>query len=380
MSYPKKSSARKIGLDKIRKTGNFYHNAKVRELGEGDFLVVKRPSSKKQENYSFKHFAPCVFCKGYYLDTDIWQHYKKCSLKDNVTFDANECDTITTIGSLRASRILAESMSPSNDVATKKGELFATMKSDDITRACKDDAIISAFGLRMFASKGPQQITYIRCKMREMARLLLKVREEINDSNINLKDVLKPDKFENIINAIYTECKYSQRNQNGNFEIPSLALKIGQSLRKCCYIKLSQCIKEEDENGEKETEKLIKLLLMEYSDRVSSIALQTLNSSRRQKPKSLPLTNDVVKFQKFIQEKVISLSQELTTCKDENFASVFASLTKAALARVITFNKRRSGEVALMTLSDFINRNSGGTEISDITKMLCPSEQQLASR
>lgn len=352
----------------------------MRELGEGDFLVVKRPSSKKQENYTFKNFAPCVFCKGYYLESDIWQHYKICSFKDSVTFDTDECNTMTSIGSLRASRILAESMSLSNDVATEKGKLFANMKSDNISQTCKEDPIISKFGLRMFASKGSQQITYIRCKMREMARLLLKVREEINDNKVNLKDLLTPDKFEYIINAIYAECKYSQSHESGNFEIPSLALKIGHSLRKCCYIKMSQCMKDKDEDGEKEAEKLIKLLIMEYSDRVSSIALQTLNSSRRQKSKALPLTNDIVTFQKFIKEKVISLSQDLTTCEEEDFAYTFASLTKAALARVITFNKRRSGEVALMTVSDFINRNSGGSEIGDITKMLCPSEQQLASR
>ncbi|XP_069108874.1 uncharacterized protein [Argopecten irradians] len=378
LSKPSKSKERANGLEKIRNLGNFYHNAKVRELGEGTFLVVKRPT--KEKVVTFKDYVPCVHCKGYYMGIEIWRHYRECNFKDHLTTDDDECKKIQSVGTLKASRILGETTISS---IKENPALFAVMKSDEVSEVCKSDKIITSLGCQLSQKKGNSSETqnYIRAKMREIARLLLRVREVSKNQSLNMKDILKPEMFDTIIDAIGIECKYSVNNKIPKFEVPSLALKIGHSLRKCAYMKIGLCIKERDEGGENECEKFLKLLTMEYTDRVSSIALQTLSTNKRKTCPCLPLTEDVMKFQSFVQNEVSSLIKDV--CNTEgccDFSLKFQSLAKATLARVITFNKRRSGEVARMLISDFTERQKEGNGIQDISEMLCPSEQKLMSR
>ncbi|KAJ8312509.1 hypothetical protein KUTeg_009882 [Tegillarca granosa] len=92
--------------------------------------------------------------------------------------------------------------------------------------------------------------------MREIARIWMKIREHTSDQTDTLKSVLCPKKFDEVIQAIQAECKYVVSENNTTFDIPSLALKIGHTLRRCCYIKMSVCIKEKDKLGENEVEQL----------------------------------------------------------------------------------------------------------------------------
>ena len=108
MSFAKNSEARKKGLEKLQNLGDFYHNARVIEKREGEFLVFKRPSNDKKVFY--KEYVPCVFCKCYILGVEIWRHYKVCKFKsEDLTVDNEECQTYLSTENLRDSRILAES-------------------------------------------------------------------------------------------------------------------------------------------------------------------------------------------------------------------------------------------------------------------------------
>lgn len=241
----------------------------------------KRPSSPNVVSY--KDYVPCVFCKGYLLSTEIWRHYTDCKFKnEDLTVDDEECRTNLSVENLRSSRILAESMSKGID---RYAELFANMRMDNIAFVAKQDDIISKLGSNLYHKKGSEQLGYIRAKMREISRILIRLKENSQNENLTLKDVLTPDYFDGVINAVLGECKYSSENGTPNFDIPSLALKVGHTLRKCCCIKLSFCIRARDVQGESDAEQFIKMLNMEFTDRVSSIALQTLVSMKRKKTK-----------------------------------------------------------------------------------------------
>ncbi|KAJ8313449.1 hypothetical protein KUTeg_008999, partial [Tegillarca granosa] len=378
MKHPKRSKQREKGLEKLRHLGNFYHNCKVMELGKGELVVAKRPS--KGIEVSYKDFVPCVYCKGFFVACDIWRHYKNCNFADNITIDDEECRVMSSHGTLKASRILAASVEL-DSTGKFAAQIFGTMRNDTISAVCKGDKIISVLGTRLFMKKGHQHLNYVRAKMREIARILIKIREHTPDQTDTLKSVLCPKRFDEVIQAIQAECKYVVSENNTTFDIPSLALKIGHTLRRCCYIKMSICIKDEDKLGENEVEQFLKLMTMEYNEKVSSIALQTLSTNKSKKPICLPLTKDILKFQSFMKEKMKCLLNKFSNRTDPMYtSSIFRELAMTVMAKIMTFNKRRSGEIARSLMSNFVDRSKKGECSEDLVNMLNSQEKKLVSR
>ena len=111
------------------------------------------------------------------------------------------------------------------------------MKPDEITRVVKSD--------------NKFQHNYIRTKLREMGRLLIQLRIDSNN--------------------------------------PSLALKLGHSLRKCAKICQGQAIEMDHEEKRKKIKSFLKLMDINWSEEMSSNALRTLYEAKRHKVKLLPL-------------------------------------------------------------------------------------------
>ncbi|XP_060081429.1 uncharacterized protein LOC132560770 [Ylistrum balloti] len=386
LSYNKNSKERKNEMERLRHIGNFYHNSKVLVSGEGELLVAKRPPSGASVRY--EDYTPCVYCKGFYIAVDIWKHCKDCKFKKTGdSFLCDQDDQKPQKAGLKDSRMLMASLNQSHQNGkdeSSHGQLFGTMKMDSIKMVCVNDEIISKFGKNILSCKGKDHIPFTRAKMREMGRLLEKVRQtDENDEtqSMTVKDMLHPAKFDMVVKGIHSLCTYTLQEQNNvpQCDIPSLALKLGHSLRKCAYIKQGLCIRSEDLNGEKAAAAFIKLMDMEFTQKVSSIALSTLKENK--KPSVLPVTSDVVKFSSCIQSKIVSLSTELQNAEKESCPATFQSLAKATLSHIITFNKKRSGEVGRMTVENYTNRSAVGNEGNqDIFEMLSTVEQKLSKR
>ena len=144
---------------------------------------------------------------------------------------------------------------------------------------CKGDTLLSTLGTNLMVSKGNSHITYIRVKMREMAQLLLTIRKlKEKYASFSISDILKQEMFDTMIEGIQISCRFSRKSKgvSPKFEIPSLAMKIGHSLKKCAYIKQGLCIRNKDEYGEKEVDSFLKLGQMEFTNKFSIIAISTL--------------------------------------------------------------------------------------------------------
>ncbi|KAL5017170.1 hypothetical protein ScPMuIL_006759 [Solemya velum] len=118
LSFGKKSKERFKELDRIRHLGNFYHNSKVFVLNEGTILVAKRPS--KDASLAAGDYA--LFCKGYYVATELWRHHKECKFKDKVD-DDDEFEHLQK-GGLRSSRMLRTSISQEGGMDHTLGKLL----------------------------------------------------------------------------------------------------------------------------------------------------------------------------------------------------------------------------------------------------------------
>lgn len=71
-----------------------------------------------------------------------------------------------------------------------------------------------------------------------------------------------------------------------------------------------------------------------------------------------------------------SLSSALTA-EDSVKVEQWANLAKATLTRVILFNKRRSGETAMLQIKQFVNRQDWSACSSDMKKSLSSLEKRV---
>lgn len=157
------------------------------------------------------------------------------------------------------------------------------------------------------------------------------------------------------------------------FQTPSLALKVGYALKKCACIERGQCLRRGDLRQNKKYVGFIQLLNLEWSVRISSNALSTLYSRKQNAEDLLPITGDLLKLNNFLDTGINNIMENLSSTN-------YTKLVSMTLARIIMFNKRRSGEAAKMTLSQYSKRPNWkdvGTE--ELKQSLSPLENKLAS-
>ena len=110
--------------------------------------------------------------------------------------------------------------------------------------------------------------------------------------------------------------------------------------------------------GDKVTENqlanFISLKSINWKDDISSIALSSAQEVRRNKPKVLPLTEDISSMAKYLKEEGRKNLQILKSRSDSDVVdNAWNRLNEIALAKLILFNRRRQGEASKMTLQDY---------------------------
>ncbi|KAL1262485.1 hypothetical protein QQF64_007750 [Cirrhinus molitorella] len=214
------------------------------------------------------------------------------------------------------------------------------------------------------------QHPYIVQKMREVARFMIKVKE-LSKSVKTLEQLCVPQNF---VLAI-TACKeVSSYNADSNlFKTPSLALKIGYSLKKACQISLGQSLMSGDTVTERNVKNFIKLIDSHWRTNISSKALNTLQQARWNKGNTITLTEDVMALQKHLRKQE---SKEKLR-KNANTAD-WKVLAETLLCQIILFNRRREGEASKLLLTVYEKRNVKPPN-QDVVKSLTKLEQQLCS-
>lgn len=66
-------------LEKLRLLGNYHHNLTVLEVGKGELIVSRCPSTTKRCNPN--DFLPCAHCLGFRRRQELWKHVKSCKFK-----------------------------------------------------------------------------------------------------------------------------------------------------------------------------------------------------------------------------------------------------------------------------------------------------------
>ena len=217
---------------KIRNLGNHLQNSKVIKEGKGNLMVVYRPSSES----SWEDYLPCDMCLGYYSKNDLWKHRKRCPLLPE--------------GSKVKGRAMnnAQMLMPvTKDTSEGLRKVLSSLCSDGISRILKSDQLILKLGEKLYLKLGNDQDQHstIRNTMREIGRILQCLRKTIGPKDRKLADFIQPMHFQSVVAAAKNVAGFDEETHL--FKTPSLALKIGHSIKKCAKIQKGIALQTGDE-------------------------------------------------------------------------------------------------------------------------------------
>lgn len=207
--------------------------------------------------------------------------------------------------------------------------------------------------------------------MRELGRFLLAAKS-LDRKVQSLQDVLVPPKFSLAVAAAKKASGFT--NSAHRHSTPSLALKLGHSLKAACDIVIGQHIKAEDELAANRVRNFLGLVAAEWDLYVSRHARTNLEEERWNKKDMIPLTEDVMKLQKVLKSTEEEAKDKLLNGPNP---TAYETLSECLLAQIILFNRRRQGEAAKMPLVTYRDRAAEQPN-EDIMKCLSRLEKDLS--
>ncbi|CDQ60589.1 unnamed protein product [Oncorhynchus mykiss] len=357
ISFPKLSKIRSLLLDQLRNKGNYLHNLEVLQSGDGEIVTKKRPS---YNGVSVRDYLPCQHCLAFFNKIDLWKHEGSCKARKGP--DEKR-------GGKRVRVQAASSRLLPLPVYSTGGceEIIHNMNQDDIQCHIKNDPLICKYGNALSAKHGhaKSQFTYISSKMRELARFVLTVNEM--DCGVQyLHEVCVPSKFKL---AVHAARKMSGHDPTSDrYKTPSLALKIGYSLKRATEIAFGESRMTEDREAEAQAKRFIELLENNWNNCFSGLSLSDVPQFDVSS-----LTEDLIKLQKFLKVAEDTAKRELLESPTN---AVWKKLNETLLAEIALFNRKRTGEVAKMLLETYTNRKKSPAS-ADIFNSLSRLEQEL---
>ena len=232
--------------------------------GEGELFVKYRPSNP---GTNVEEFSPCPNCFEYFKRTDLWRH--KCQLKPKGSHGMR----IAT-----ASKLLLPNQAGGG--SEHMHVVLSAMRSDLISRIVKSDSTICLFDENLCDkhAQDPDHHNYNRQKLHELGCMVEDLRIKDDSPDKFFKDFIKPSYYRMVVMACKSVSGF--KSIFNKYGTPSLALKLGHSLRKCAKLLLGQAIEHPNKEQQVMAGEFMKLLEINWGDDISSNAIRTLNEAK----------------------------------------------------------------------------------------------------
>jgi hypothetical protein len=174
--------------------------------------------------------------------------------------------------------------------------------------------------------------------MRGAARLLNHL-QNISKENLLLSEFLKPKYFDIVCEAAPL-CALMENGDEEELKSPSSALKIGFDIGRMTNIKLGMALRIGNKEEKQEAEEFSSLLKLEWTTKVSRLAHLKLQDMRVQKkPAPLPMSEHLSVLGGRVVEEMENMDYK------GRYFSTYRRAIMLAQTRLMTYNKRRSGEL-----------------------------------
>lgn len=333
-------------------------------------MVWRRPN--EGEIVSVKDYRPCPHCLAFVTVSEMWRHVKSCILKNEV----GDPQTVQ-----ERSEILFYSNKYSKGSSPElKALVLSNMNNDEISDAASKDTLITTMGSFLLSCQGHRKGNFIAQRMRLITRLLLLLQSKHGCKE--LVEFIDPKYFDEIVQCTKELGGYSLQDKNGekipSFSKPSLPLKMGYVLEKCCELVKGIAIKRNEEKLRQKAENFSNLYSLEWKYQISSISLKCLDDNRFEKTQLLPTTEDLLVVRDYLKTEIPKASDALV---DLPTTDSWRRLAELVGIRLTMLNRRRISEVFGMLLSKYSSREKNKeSEMNEIKKSLTPLETRLLNR
>jgi len=364
---------KQIQLSKLRLLGDYHHNVKVIQMKRGLMILVRRPSHGHTPDVG--DYLPCTHCLGFLHRKDLWRHVKHCPCR----VEALEAHSFRRY-QVESRLLVAPIVSGCSSASPALQSVLAIMKKDEIGLVARNDCLILSYGNVCAEKMARHEATYVSQKMRQLARLVMKLRELKGRADAQLSDFLSPALFDDVVSAVKLVCEFvpSDEQQLARLSTPSLALKLGHALQKCAAMLRNTALKAKDSDLASSAANYLLIHASEWPQKVSAFALRTISLDRQNNPEVLPLTGDIIKLSKYLD---VELPKRTAAYEGECTAVNYEELVHVTLAKLITFNKRRSGETERIEVQQYARLpHVIGLANEEFSATLKPSERKLCER
>ncbi|XP_031151492.1 uncharacterized protein LOC116047099 isoform X3 [Sander lucioperca] len=341
LALPQNSTDRKKIFDELRNWGNYLHNKEALKNNSGELKLRRRPKTMVIDPKAHVH---CLYCKGMYGRKDMWRHVARCPSRTSNPATGGKTRVLGEIA-------LAE-LPLSKKIPSDVRKILSNMKQDEIASAVQNDFLLIQLAQNLSEKYGNNSSEHIRQKLREMGRLLLALHEK---SIFSFVDAIKPKNFFKVVEAVKDLAGFDEKMQSYNK--PSLALKLGHSLKKIGTIVLTVA----DGNEQmRDTKTFMKLCAKEWFEHVSQTALASLSGRRVNNPSTIPFTHDVQAFFRYLETTTASAIENMEKYENQQ---VYNALCKVTLAQASVLSKC-APEVSKITLKTFQERDDSTQVLS----------------
>ena len=330
-------------FSEIRKLGDDRNNQKVIENKEGEILIARRPSNNLLD---IQQYGPCPNCREWLQLSGLKKHLLKClkgRSKEEVEEGLGNC--------VLKSQVMAGLISEKTSKQMRE-EVLPAMKRDSVRHVAMTDELILMLGeswLRRNVDNVEKRKYYSSQHMRLAAKLLIQLREmKVNkkqneteeNSDISLWEFLTPDYFDMIVDASL-QVSMPEIDDISELKSPSNAIKLKYDLKRLVNMKYAFLLKTNQEGREvSDCKSFLKLMTLEWSERVTKVARTILQQRKFMESKDLPSPEDIEKLTRYLVLELGSIQ-----LIPENYMKI-AVLCQT---RLMMYNKRRSGELEVIT-------------------------------
>ncbi|XP_033106341.1 uncharacterized protein LOC117108440 [Anneissia japonica] len=358
------TTARNEKIAILRNKGNLKHNFLVWETGSGQIIPRKRPSFISDAD----DYAPCLICSGPFRRKWLAKHERVCAKKHGRERQKRV--------QAAAKMIIPYEEEAAFDILKKK--VLSRMQAGKISTQVRRDRDILIYGSKLIKTRPEDHKSLaVSQKMRDLAKLVIAAQAE-DQSIKSIRDCIDPKKFCTVVTAVKKIAGYSEKDNK--YETPSYARNIGFELNKVVDQLLAKALQDDTTESIRLSKRLNSfhdIKLAEWSSEISGIAHHTLNKRKRNKPKVLPLADDLKKLNAYLDNHIDKHEEALK--KDHTSTKDWLELSQGLLARVSLFNKRRSGETERLNLEDYVKGLDADDNIpKEIFNSLTEIEKALA--
>lgn len=372
-------------LDSLRNMGDFLYNVEQLQKKKGlPLIVARRPVGGK---HTLSDYLPCKFCLRFYLKGELWRHCKTCPFMGEPLSNLyKDMDDIKGVKQFRkAGQLILEGAVGRKSISEKEKRDFYhfianALTDDEVGKEVLKDNSLLELGATLFEKLGKQRASEVRYRLRLLARLKRKLRDRNASHGLDMSSYIKPENYDMFLEStkdLVGVCDERSLNGVKMFKKPEMGKKIGHLIKRMANFKIGKAIRERDTISRQEATDFLTLHEVEWTEKVSSIAHQTTKEKRFNKKDMLPVTEDLISLQKFLDTK---LREYTTLLNTEKTISNWRNFAKILLCKVQSFNFRRGNEASKMLLAKFLERANWRQCNSEIVNTLQTFEQEIAKR